>query len=171
ISGSYSVLTSISSDVTESKCSYFVVTSVDDWYCMFVSVVLLTVVVGLVTEKIVEPRLGTYQGAKGKEYEEVTPNEFKALIKATIGGLIYIALIVIAIFAPNSPLTNDEGGLVPSLFLENIIPFILFFFLVIAITYGIATKKITDSKSIANFMSEGIKDMSGFIVLIFTASQ
>src|SRR5699024_10928216 len=57
------------------------------------------------------------------------------------------------------------------LFLENIIPFILFFFLVIAITYGIATKKITDSKSIANFMSEDIKDVSGCIVLSFTASQ
>src|SRR5699024_12474720 len=97
-------------------------------------------------------------------------NEFKALIKATIAGLIYIALIVIAIFAPNSPLTNDEGGLVPSLFLENIIPFILFFFLVIAIIYGIATKKITDSKSIANFLSEIIKYILCFILLIFTSS-
>src|SRR5699024_5320209 len=131
----------------------------------------LTVVIGLVTEKIVEPRLGTYQGAKGKEYVEVTQNEFKALIKATIAGLIYIDLIVIAIFSPNSPLSKYEVGLVTSLFLNIIIPFILFLFLVIAITYGIATKKITDSKSIANFMSEGIKDMSGFIVLIFTASQ
>ena len=171
ITGADAVLSGISTEVTESMGTDIVVTPVDNWYFMIASVVVLTVVAGLVTEKIVEPRLGTYQGAKGKEYEEVTQNEFKALIKATIAGLIYIALIVIAIFAPNSPLTNDKGGLVPSLFLGNIIPFILFFFLVIAITYGIATKKITDSKSIANFMSEGIKDMSGFIVLIFTASQ
>src|SRR5699024_11514956 len=132
-------------------------------YFMIVSVVVLTVVVGLVTEKIVEPRLGTYQGAKGKEYEEVTQNEFKALIKATIAGLIYIALIVIAIFAQNSPLTNDEGGLVLSLFLLNIISFILFFFIVIAIIYDIATKILTDSKSITNFSCDDIKDITGLI--------
>src|SRR5699024_6268212 len=117
------------------------------------------------------PRMGTYHGDEGKKFEEVTSIELKALKMATLAGLIYIAVIIIAIFLPNSPLTNDQGGLVPSLFLENIIPFILFFFIVIAITYGKVTKKITDSKSIGNFMSEGIKELSGFIVVILTAYQ
>ncbi len=171
ITGADALLSGISTEVMESLGSDIVVTPVDNWYFMLVSVVVLTIVAGLVTEKIVEPRLGTYTGIKGKEFEEVTEIEFKALKMATVAGLIYIALIVLLILIPDSPLTNEDGGLVPSLFLGNIIPFILFFFLVVSITYGKITKKITDSKSIGNFMSEGIKDMSGFIVLIFTASQ
>jgi len=171
ITGADAVLSGISTEVTQSMGTDIVVTPVDNWYFMIVSVFILTVVAGLVTERIVEPRMGTYHGDEGKKFEEVTSIELKALKMATLAGLIYIAVIIIAIFLPNSPLTNDQGGLVPSLFLENIIPFILFFFIVIAITYGKVTKKITDSKSIGNFMSEGIKDMSGFIVLIFTASQ
>src|SRR5690625_1320228 len=98
ITGADAVLSGISTEVTESMGTDIVVTPVDNWYFMIASVVVLTVVASLVTEKIVEPRLGTYQGDKGKEYEEVTRNEFQALIKAILGGLIYIALIVIAIF-------------------------------------------------------------------------
>src|SRR5699024_8070846 len=101
ITGADAVLSGISTEVTESMGTDIVVTPVDNWYFMIVSVVVLTDVVGLVTEKIVEPRLGTYQGAKGKEYEEDTQNEFKVLINATIEGLIYIDLIVIVMFHLN----------------------------------------------------------------------
>src|SRR5699024_1721526 len=133
ITGADAVLSGISTEVTESMGTDIVVTPVDNWYFMIVSVVVLTVVVGLVTEKIVEPRLGTYQGAKGKEYEEVTQNEFKALLKATIGRLIYIPLIGIAILAPDSSFTNELGMLAALLVLDNTLPLILFLLLAIAI--------------------------------------
>src|SRR5699024_12430032 len=102
ITGADAVLSGISTEVTDSMGTDIVVTPVDNWYFMIASVVVLTVVAGLVAEKIVEPRLGTYQGTKGKEYEEVTQNEFKALIKATIAGLIYIDIIDDSIFTSNS---------------------------------------------------------------------
>src|SRR5699024_12564960 len=52
ITGADAVLSGISTEVTESMGTDIVVTPVDNWYFMIVSVVVLTVVVGLVTEKI-----------------------------------------------------------------------------------------------------------------------
>src|SRR5699024_437996 len=51
------------------------------------------------------------------------------------------------------------------------VPILMFFFLIIGITYGVMTKKIKNTKSIASFIGEAMKDMSGFIVLIFAAAQ
>src|SRR5699024_7656561 len=36
---------------------------------------------------------------------------------------------------------------------------------------GITVKKITDTRSIGKYMGEAMRDMAGFIVLIFSASQ
>src|SRR5699024_6937605 len=53
----------------------------------------------------------------------------------------------------------------------GIVPMLMFFFLIIGITYGVLTKKIKNTKSIASQMGEAMKDMAGFIVLIFAAAQ
>lgn len=171
ITGTDALLSGISTEVMESLGSDIVVTPVDNWYFMIASVFILSIVGAFVTDKIVEPRLGTYKGEAGRVFEKVTPLELKALKRATFVGITYIAFLIIVIIIPNSPLRNEDGGLVPSLFLDGIIPFIIFFFLAVAITYGMTTKKIESSRSIGEMIGEAMKDMSGFIVLIFTAAQ
>lgn len=171
ITGTDALLSGISTEVMESLQSDIVVTPVDNWYFMAVSVVVMSIVGALVTEKIVEPRLGSYKGDVKKEFEDMKPEEFKALINATIAGLIFITFIVIAILIPNSPLTNENGGIVPSPFLSGIVPIILIFFIIVGVTYGVTLKKIEDTRAIGTLMGEAMKDMSGFIVLIFAASQ
>lgn len=171
ITGTDALLSGISTEVMISLGSDLVVTPADNYYFMAVSVLFLSVIGALVTDKIVEPRLGKYEGQAGKELVPVTKTEFKALIKATVAGLIYILLIVIAIFWPNSMLRNEDGGIVPSLFLDSIIPLTLIFFIIVAIVYGKAIGKIENSRAIGDLMTEAMKDMSAFIVLIFTASQ
>jgi len=61
--------------------------------------------------------------------------------------------------------------MIPSPFLTGIVPIIMLFFITIGAAYGITTKKIENTRSIARLMGEAMKDMSGFIVLIFAASQ
>src|SRR5699024_2333250 len=56
-------------------------------------------------------------------------------------------------------------------FLSGIVPIILIFFIVIGVTYGITLKKIQSTRALGTLMGEAMKDMSGFIVLIFSASQ
>ncbi|MFC2947321.1 AbgT family transporter [Virgibacillus sediminis] len=171
ISGADALLSGISTEAIRSVNPDIVVTPVDNWYFMISCVVVLTVVGALVTEKIVEPRLGKYEGSARKEMGEITSLEYKALKFAAFASLAYIALLLVVIFLPNSPLMNEDGGLAGSPFLAGVVPIILFLFITAGVTYGVKVKKITSSSDVGSYMGSAMKDMSGFIVLIFAASQ
>lgn len=171
IVGTDALLAGISTEAAKIMDEAFVVTPVDNWYFNIVSVFVLTIVGALVTEKIIEPRLGKYTGEAVFVDEEDDPRAGKAFRNAIIAGLLYIAILVIAIMAPNSALTNEEGGLIPSPFLSGIVPIILFWFLTIGVTYGITIGKIKTTKDVSKYMAESIKDLSSYIVLIFAISQ
>src|SRR5690606_9666677 len=166
IAGTDVLLSGLSTEAARIMDETFTVSPVDNWFFNIASVVVLTIVGGLLTSKFIEPRLGVY---KGEAFEEETvehPKAKKALINSVLADLIYIAIIVVAILIPNSPLTNEEGGLIPSSpFLTGIVPLILFFFIIIGITYGITVGKIKSSKDVSHYMAESVKDMSSYIVL------
>ncbi|WP_404356345.1 AbgT family transporter [Cytobacillus firmus] len=172
IAGTDALLAGISTEAAKIIDENMVVTPIDNWYFNIVSVFVLTIVGGLVTTKFIEPRLGEYKGEEVKEaIKEDPPNAGKALRNAAIAGFAYIALIAGAILIPNSPLTNEDGGLVPSPFLDGIIPIILFFFIIIGTVYGVTVGNIKSSKDVANFMAEAMKDLASYIVLIFAIAQ
>ena len=64
-----------------------VVTPVDNWYFNIISVFVLTVVGALVTEKIIEPSNGKYQGEAVVVDVEENPRAGKAFRNAIIAGL------------------------------------------------------------------------------------
>ncbi|MCP3740123.1 AbgT family transporter [Rossellomorea sp. BNER] len=169
ITGTDALLAGISTEAA--KSFDIAVTPVDNWYFMATSVVILTIVGGLITEKIIEPRLGKYEGKVDKKLEEESPLEGKGLRNAILSGLAYLAVLFMVIFWPNSPLRNEDGGLIPSPLLSGIIPIILIFFVVMGVTYGVTVKKITSTRDIPKYMGEAMRDMSGYIVLIFAAAQ
>ena len=174
IAGTDALLAGISTEAARIMDETFTVSPVDNWFFNIASVVVLTIVGGLLTSKFIEPRLGKYEGeALEDEGTEDLPNEKRAFIHAVLAGLLYVAIIVAAIFIPaNSPLTNAEGGLIPSSpFLSGIIPIILFFFIIIGVTFGISVGKIKSSKDVSHYMSEAVKDLSSYIVLVFAIAQ
>ncbi|WP_175615372.1 AbgT family transporter [Piscibacillus halophilus] len=172
IAGTDALLSGISTEAAKAVDDTINVTPVDNWYFMIVSVVILSVVGALITEKIIEPRLGTYKGdAAGKEFEEVTAVETRGLRNAAIAGLVYLGLVALAVAWPNSSLRNEDGGIIPSPFLDGIVPIVLLFFITIGVAYGVTVKKITSQGDIPKYMAESMKDMSGYIVLIFAAAQ
>ncbi|MCA0971437.1 AbgT family transporter [Halobacillus litoralis] len=171
IAGTDALLSGISTEVIQTIDPEFVVTPVDNWYFMIVSVVVLSITGALITEKIVEPRLGKYEGKGGEELPEATSLEKKGLRNATITGLVFIGALLLILFLPMSPLRNEEGGIIPSPFLDGIVPIILLFFISLGVSYGATVKSIKSPSDVSKLMGEAMKDMSGFIVLIFAASQ
>ncbi len=172
IAGTDALLSGISTEVMQSiPDANIVVTPVDNWYFMVVSVVVLSVTGALVTDKIVEPRLGKYEGDAKGELEQTAPIEKRGFRNAFLAGLAYVALIGVALAWPGSPLRNDEGGIIPSPFLDGIVPIILIFFIIIGVAYGVTVSKINSPADVSKYMGEAMKDMSGFIVLIFAAAQ
>ena len=172
IAGTDALLAGISTEAARAVDDTIVVTPVDNWYFMIVSVIILSIVGALITEKLIEPRLGTYTGGAEKSFDEVTGAETKGLRNAVIAGLVYLGLVALLVFWPGgSPVRNENGGIIPSPFLSGIVPIILFFFITVAVAYGVTVGKIKESKDIPVYMGDAIKDMSGYIVLIFVAAQ
>lgn len=173
IAGTDALLAGISTEAAQIIDESMIVTPLDNWYFNVVSVFVLTIVGGLVTSKFIEPRLGKYEGdVVEEENTEELPNAKKGLIYAMIAGLSYIALVAVMVLVPNSPLTNDDGGILPSSpFLSGIIPLVLFFFIIIGVTFGLTVGKIKSGKDITTYMSESIKDMASYIVLVFAIAQ
>lgn len=145
-----------------------------NYYIMVASVFLLTIVGTFVTEKIVEPRLGTFKGKAeaGEEITYLSKVEKKGLVYAalTIVGLIALALLLVV---PEwGPLRGDgDSPILNSPFMDSLVAILLFIFLIPGIVYGIVTKEIRNDKDAAKQMSDTMASMGMFIVLAFTAGQ
>lgn len=172
IAGTDALLSGISTEAAALIDDSLAVSPVDNWYFNIVSVFLLTVVGGLLTDKFVEPRLGKYEGEEVEdEGAEELPNAKKGLILSVVNGALYWLIIVGVIMLPDSPLRGDDGSVIPSPFLDGIVPIIFVFFVIIGLTFGITVGRIKSSKDMAGYMSEAMKDMSGYIVLVFAIGQ
>ena len=177
IAGTDALLSGISTEVAKTVDGTITVTPVDNWFFMIASVAMLVGVGTWLTEKVIEPRLGKYNnkyaeaGFADQKMEEVTPLETKALRNAGITALVYILLIATLIVPSSGILRGVDGAIVPSPFLSNIIPIILFFFISIGVAYGRTVGVIKSTKDVPEFMTKAMADMSGYIVLIFAAAQ
>ena len=172
IAGTDALLAGISTEAVAIIDDTITVTPVDNWYFNIVSVFLLTFVGGLLTSKFVEPRLGEYKGeAVEEEDTEELPNAKKGFITALITGVLYWAIIVVVIMLPDSPLRGEGGTIIPSPFIDGIVPLILIFFVLIGLAFGLVTGKIKSGKDMTRYMTESISDMAGYIVLVFAIAQ
>ncbi len=144
-----------------------------NYFFMVVSAIMVIVVGTWVTEKVVEPRLGKYKGdAEPLEIEAITPVEKKGLKYAGWATLAYLALIAWTLIPENGLLRNPEtGDLLNSPFFDGIVVALLLLFLIPGLVYGFVVKSIRNDKDIIKNITESIKGMAGYIVLVFFAAQ
>lgn len=144
-----------------------------NWYFMMASTFIFTFVGAWVTDKIIAPRLGEYKGKiKTAENQELTPLENKALGNTGKAALVFLAILAIFILPQNALLRNVEtGGLIPSPFLSGIIPILMLFFITIGVAYGKTVGTIKSAGDVPKLMSDAMKTMSGYIVLVFVIGQ
>ncbi|ENH98036.1 AbgT putative transporter [Gracilibacillus halophilus YIM-C55.5] len=139
-----------------------------NWYFAAVSVVLITFIGTWVTHKIIEPRLGKYEGeATADGVEQLTHHEKKGMQKAGIGFLITLAVMAYLSFGP----LRGDGAYLESPFFNSLVFVIFVLFFVPGLVYGISTKAITNDKDLTKLLGNTMASMSGYIALAFTAGQ
>lgn len=145
-----------------------------NWYFLAASTFVLTLIGTIVTDKIVEPNLGTYTGKYRPDNAPVTDLENKALRNATIALIIYVLIMGLLMFPANALFRSPEpdGVLTLKAFLhDGLIPAILLLFLIPGAAYGWTTGKLRTSHDLVAAMTEAMKSMGGYMVLAFFASQ
>lgn len=144
-----------------------------NYYFMAASVFLITFVGTFVTEKLIEPRLGKYEGGIQQESESVQlkQEEKKGLWGALISFTLTIVFIALLVLPVSGPLRAGEENILDAPFFSSLVPVILILFFVPGLVYGIITKSIRSDKDVANQMSDTMATMGAYIVLAFFAAQ
>ncbi|SIS54877.1 AbgT family transporter [Salimicrobium salexigens] len=141
-----------------------------NYYFMIASVFVLTIVGTLITDKLVEPRLGSFSGPSDDEINYLTNNEKKGLWGALAALIITVGLLSLLILPSWGPLRNPDEFLA-SPFFQSLVPVILILFFIPGFVYGKMTGAIKNDKDVANQLSETMATMGMYIVLAFTAGQ
>lgn len=141
-----------------------------NYYFMFASTFIITIAGVLVTEKLVEPRLGEYKNASsGEEIEELDKEEKRGLAFAGI-SLLAFTIIMLVLSVPQNAVLRVDGNINP--FINNgLVPTIMLFFLIPGLFYGIGAKTISSDKDVAKLIGQSLGTMGGYLALAFTAAQ
>ena len=144
-----------------------------NWYFIMASVFVITILGTIVTEKIVEPRLGEYKANDNQEeVMTVTKEEKRGLLFAGIAFLITLAVILLLVVPYNGILRNPENHqILKSPFMDSIVVIVAIMFLIPGIAYGIGERTIKNDKQVINLMGKSMSSMGSYIVLVFFAAQ
>ncbi|MFP3648013.1 AbgT family transporter, partial [Paraburkholderia sp. SIMBA_054] len=129
-------------------------------YFIASSAIVLSIVGAFIIERIVEPMAGTYRGSVVLDVHPVSELELQGLKRVGWATLALIVIIVAAVVPAGSPLRNENGGLVPSPFLESAVAIFAIFFLFLGWIYGRTVGKIKTSQDGINFMAEAVKELA-----------
>jgi aminobenzoyl-glutamate transport protein len=151
----------------------YIVNPAANYYFMFASVPFIALAGTWVTEKIVIPRLGKYEGTeKIEEIKKLGKNEKRGLWFAAFGSLIFIALLLISI-VPRGGILRDPvtDGILRSPFMSSIVAFIFIGAAIGGIAYGIGAKTLKNDTDVMKGMGKAMETLGIYIVLTFFAAQ
>lgn len=143
------------------------------WFSV-ASVLLLTVVVAVVTEKLVEPRLGPWTGAAAEgEGGATSAAESRGLKYALLAVLGVLAVFALLTVPSGAPLRNPETGalLGDSPFMNGLIVAITILFLAAGVGYGVGAGTIRKSTDVTSAMEKAVSGLGPLIFLLFIISQ
>jgi aminobenzoyl-glutamate transport protein len=151
-----------------------------------VSTLLIAVVVTLITERIIAPRLGTYhpeaagvsdggEGTPAPDAEaavdpEVEGRGIRSAVYAILAALAVIALLTLP---PGAPLRDPETGAIVGTtpFMDSLIFMISMIFLVAGIGYGIGAGTIKSSNDAIRGVTKAFAGLAGLIFMLLIISQ
>jgi aminobenzoyl-glutamate transport protein len=144
-----------------------------NYYFLCASTFLVTLLGTLVTERLVEPRLGAYRGSEAAgPVERLKPEERRGLIAAGLAILALTALLLVAVVPQDGVLRDPEtGDLLHSPFLSGIVTIIFIGFLVPGLAYGLVTRSIRSDSDVVDRMAASMKSLGAYIVIVFFAAQ
>lgn len=169
------------------------------WFSI-ASVVLLTIVIAQITERVIEPRLGPYKpqaaapgdaatpaagtgaaaagkpgggASSGTDGGQLSPAEARGLRFAWLGLAGVLLVFALLTLPANAPLRNPETGALigDSPFMNGLIAFITIVFFVMGLAYGIGAGTMKSSTDVIKAMEKAVSGLGGLIFLLLVISQ
>lgn len=152
-----------------------------NWYFNVVSTIVMAIIATVITERMIEPRLGTWNPADGAKSEQADAQPANAVsATAEARGLRYAlwyflavgAVIVLMTVIPGAPLRAPAGDVTASSpFLDSIIFIITLLFLAAGIGYGRGAGTLKGSNAIIAAITKTFAAQASLIFLLLVISQ
>lgn len=151
----------------------YVVNPTANYFFMVASTFVVALAGTLVTEKIVEPRMGKYKGENVEEesFDKLSKLEKKGVRNALIAFAIIVAVVLAGVIPENGFFRGEDGGLLSSPLIRGVVAMLFITAGSMGVVYGITVGKFKSDADVMKGMSTSMKSLSTYIVLVFFAAQ
>jgi aminobenzoyl-glutamate transport protein len=179
IAGTDVLLAGITTEVARDIAGGIEVSATANWYFMIVSTIMLGLGGAFVARRYTIPQCQQFAGADERLEDTANPGtrglaaaERRGLRWAGVTAAFYVVLIALLVVPANGMLRDpDTGSIVPSPFLRGLVPILFFGFALPGYVYGRIAGTITRPDDALKFMEHGMKELSGYIVLMLVVAQ
>jgi aminobenzoyl-glutamate transport protein len=152
----------------------YVVNPSCNWYFMFVSTFVISATGTIVTERVVEPRLGAFTGPRveGTMATRLTPEEMRGLLYAAAAAAMFAGVLLWGTVPETGFLRDPQTrGVLRSPFMSGIVALIFAAGLLTGLAYGLGAKTIRNDSDVVKSMGKAMETLGLYLVIVFFASQ
>ncbi|PIE02598.1 MAG: aminobenzoyl-glutamate transporter [Acidobacteria bacterium] len=164
------LLAGLSTEAAQIVDASYEVNPMGNWYFMAVSTFMIAFVGTWVTETFVAPRFDTYQGEQ-ERLMELSPTEKKGLLLATLTCAALLLIMCLGLFLPGGIFRGTDGEILSSPLIKGVVTVLFIMSAAMGIVYGMVTGKYKNDSDVMVGMSETVKTLGMYIVLVFFAAQ
>lgn len=150
---------------------------VANYYFMLASSFILALVAALVTERIIEPKLGPWKpegDVTVAEAVEADPEASKRGSRfALIGFLVILVIVALVTALPGAPLRDPESGNIigNTPFMDSLLFIIMLAFLVSGVCYGVGAGTLKSANDVIAAITKTFAGLGGMVLMLLMISQ
>jgi aminobenzoyl-glutamate transport protein len=145
-----------------------------NFYFGAASSLLLIAVCAIITDRVVEPRLGAYQGeTPTPANSKLAPAQGRGLLCAMLAFIASLALVAFLTLPARAPLRNPVDGTIigESPFMGSLVFLIMLSFGVVGAAYGFGSGTLRNSQDCIDAITKTISELAPLLFLFFVISQ
>ncbi|MGA0919117.1 MAG: AbgT family transporter [Gemmatimonadaceae bacterium] len=152
--------------------TYSVAPTASYWF-LAASVGFVTIVGAAVTEWIVEPRLGRYEGpVAAPSAESLSVLERRGLRRAGLVVLGLLGLLAWGVVPADGPLRDPgQPGLLGSVLIRGLVALLFLFGVIPGVVYGVTVGTVRRDTDVYRAMQQSMEGVAGYLVVVFCIAQ
>lgn len=165
------ILSGISTEAATLVDPAYQVSAAGNYYFLIVSTFVISLVGTWVTEKLIVPRLGDYQGEQS-DFSAITAPQRKGLKAAGLFSLLFVALLCWGL-VPEQGFLRDpaSGSVLRSPFIKGIVTIIALYAAIAGLIFGKVSGTFKQGSDFIEGMEKSMATMATYLVLMFFAAQ
>ncbi len=153
------------------------VNPLNNYFFTSISSVLIIALGWFITDRIIEPRLGTTtpvddDAEEAPEMDTIDPKERKAFWWASAVLVLGLVVLTLTLLPEDSPFRDANGSLnsFAAPIMQSIVPLIFLLFLLPGVVYGYVAGVFSSSKDMVDAMTKAMQGMGYYVVMAFFCS-